>query len=214
MSEKDTHRVALRDADHVFSFAEFNILVDPEAASIVFNHNIKVVMAGLNVTHQAIFTPSLLEKLLTLKSSAPRSRAHSGVQPSDASPSSPVPSDIPLQTTLEATQDFRKTISSILTFFAQTYASEFGFTEGPPVHDVLAVAYVVDPTLFWKNDRTTPPARYNVQVECNENSLALGATVADVYAKDNNAHPHSYWGRGGRNVEVLDYVDVRGGRHM
>ena len=32
--------------------AEFNILVDPEAASIVFNAPVKVVMAGLNVTHQ------------------------------------------------------------------------------------------------------------------------------------------------------------------
>ncbi len=32
--------------------AEFNILVDPEAAAIVFNAPVKVVMAGLNVTHQ------------------------------------------------------------------------------------------------------------------------------------------------------------------
>ena len=33
--------------------AEFNIAVDPEAAKIVFNSGIPLVMAGLNVTHQA-----------------------------------------------------------------------------------------------------------------------------------------------------------------
>ncbi len=33
--------------------AEFNIAVDPEAAKIVFNADIPMVMAGLNVTHQA-----------------------------------------------------------------------------------------------------------------------------------------------------------------
>lgn len=139
-------------------------------------------MAGLNVTHQAIFTPELLQTLLTP------------------------------QTGQEANHEFRKAIASILTFFAQTYASEFGFTEGPPVHDVLAVAYVVDPTLFHRRDTVTgrkniKPPRYNVQVECSENSLALGATVADVFSRKDD-FPVTYWGRGGRNVEVLDVLDV------
>jgi len=35
--------------------AEFNIYVDPEAASIVFNSGIPVVMCGLEVTHKALF---------------------------------------------------------------------------------------------------------------------------------------------------------------
>lgn len=34
--------------------AEFNILVDPEAASIVFESGIPVIMAGLDVTHKAL----------------------------------------------------------------------------------------------------------------------------------------------------------------
>lgn len=190
-------------------------------------------MAGLNVTHQLIFTPNLLQKLLTLKSSAPRSRSQS-IAAAQPSPPDTIPRGVDhafndptsasmttsAQSNLEATQDFRKTISSILTFFAQTYATEFGFTDGPPVHDVLAVAYVVDPTLFWTSESdasdesrmrstTVRPPRYNVQVECGENSLALGATVVDIYAKrEHDQHPDSFWGRGGRNVEVLNTVDV------
>jgi len=35
--------------------AEFNILVDPEAASIVFNSGIPIIMCGLDVTHKAQF---------------------------------------------------------------------------------------------------------------------------------------------------------------
>ncbi|MBQ5327011.1 MAG: nucleoside hydrolase [Oscillospiraceae bacterium] len=37
--------------------AEFNIYADPEAASIVFNSGIKLVMCGLDVTMKAIVTP-------------------------------------------------------------------------------------------------------------------------------------------------------------
>ena len=35
--------------------AEFNIYVDPEAAAIVFNSGIPIVMCGLEVTHKALF---------------------------------------------------------------------------------------------------------------------------------------------------------------
>lgn len=35
--------------------AEFNIYVDPEAASIVFNSGVPIVMFGLEVTHKALF---------------------------------------------------------------------------------------------------------------------------------------------------------------
>ena len=36
--------------------AEYNIYVDPEAASIVFNSGVPIVMAGLDVTHKAYIT--------------------------------------------------------------------------------------------------------------------------------------------------------------
>ena len=44
--------------------AEFNILVDPEAAKIVLNSGAKLVMMGLDVTHQAISTKERLNKIL------------------------------------------------------------------------------------------------------------------------------------------------------
>ena len=43
--------------------AEFNILVDPEAAKVVLNSGTKLVMMGLDVTHQAISTKERLNKI-------------------------------------------------------------------------------------------------------------------------------------------------------
>ncbi len=39
--------------------AEFNIVVDPEAAHIVFNESWPVTMVGLDLTHEALATPSV-----------------------------------------------------------------------------------------------------------------------------------------------------------
>ncbi len=49
--------------------AEFNILVDPEAASLVFNSGIKIVMAGLDVTHKALVYPADIERIRNIDSS-------------------------------------------------------------------------------------------------------------------------------------------------
>jgi inosine-uridine nucleoside N-ribohydrolase len=43
--------------------AEFNIWADPEAAQIVFHAGIDTTMIGLDVTHRAITTPALQERL-------------------------------------------------------------------------------------------------------------------------------------------------------
>lgn len=43
--------------------AEFNIAFDPEAADVVFSAGWPVVMAGLDVTHQALATPSVTERI-------------------------------------------------------------------------------------------------------------------------------------------------------
>lgn len=42
----------------------------------------------------------------------------------------------------------RALFNQIMRFFAQTYAEVFALTEGPPLHDPLAVAAVFDPELF------------------------------------------------------------------
>lgn len=44
-------------------YAEFNIRVDPEAADMVFSSGLPVTMCGLNVTHQALATPQVLDRL-------------------------------------------------------------------------------------------------------------------------------------------------------
>jgi inosine-uridine nucleoside N-ribohydrolase len=44
-------------------YAEFNALVDPEAAEIVFSSGVPLTMVGLNLTHQAQATPAVVERL-------------------------------------------------------------------------------------------------------------------------------------------------------
>lgn len=43
--------------------AEFNIKIDPEAAHIVFNEKWPLTMVGLDLTHQALATPEVIEKI-------------------------------------------------------------------------------------------------------------------------------------------------------
>lgn len=174
--------------------AEWNIYVDPEAASIVFDSPLKVVMAGLNVTHQAILTSSLRKTLL---------KQHSNSQ------LSPI----------------RKLITSAITFFADTYANEFGFIYGPPIHDVLTVAYVIDPSLFFsfeprintpqtiQHDSTlltkpekVPSKRFRVRIDTSPSDITAGTTIVDFYQQW--PIEHNGWHAGGRNAIVLEYVDT------
>jgi pyrimidine-specific ribonucleoside hydrolase len=46
--------------------AEFNIFVDPEAAAIVFESGLPLTMIGLNLTHQALATREVLERVRAL----------------------------------------------------------------------------------------------------------------------------------------------------
>ena len=46
--------------------AEFNIKIDPEAAHIVFNESWPVVMVGLDLTHQALATAEVVERIQAL----------------------------------------------------------------------------------------------------------------------------------------------------
>jgi purine nucleosidase len=47
-------------------YAEFNAWVDPEAAAAVMASGVPVTMVGLNLTHQALATDDVLERLLAL----------------------------------------------------------------------------------------------------------------------------------------------------
>lgn len=86
---------------------------------------------------------------------------------------------------------FRQLMSSLLTFFAESYSKVFGFRD-PPLHDPVAVAYVVAPHLFQTR-------RLRVDVEC-ASPLSFGQTVCDVWAQSGNAP----------NCTVATAVDVEG----
>ncbi|MGD8195644.1 nucleoside hydrolase [Herbiconiux sp. P18] len=43
--------------------SEFNIIIDPEAAHIVFNESWPLTMVGLDLTHQALATPEVVERI-------------------------------------------------------------------------------------------------------------------------------------------------------
>ncbi|PMD31284.1 nucleoside hydrolase, partial [Hyaloscypha variabilis F] len=97
-------------------WAEFNILVDPEAADYLFQHPFlkeKITLIPLDVTHLVLATKDVQSLLLNGK-------------------------DGKQKTTL------RTMLVELLFFFAKTYADVFGITEGPPLHDPLAVATILD----------------------------------------------------------------------
>lgn len=50
--------------------AEFNIVIDPEAAHIVFNEKWKLTMVGLDVTHQALATPDVVAAIAAVGTKA------------------------------------------------------------------------------------------------------------------------------------------------
>lgn len=153
--------------------AEFNILCDPEAAQIVLDVPIPKVMIPLNVTHTALLTSSRHAQLLD-----PTSDWKEGLLPG-------------------ATTPLRSVLSSALSFFVETYKSTFGFMDGPPLHDVLTVAYIAAPQLF----RTT---RYRVDVELGV-SHSMGETVVDLYRY---RQCDDSWGRSGLNCLVATDADV------
>jgi len=108
------------------AWAEFNILVDPEAASQLFSNPTlaaKTTLIPLDVTHLVLATPEVQSLLLWGKG---RVEAETG------------------DVKGKGKSTLRKMLTELMTFFANTYADVFGITEGPPLHDPLAVAAVFD----------------------------------------------------------------------
>ncbi|GAA5922298.1 trifunctional uridine nucleosidase/nicotinamide riboside hydrolase/nicotinic acid riboside hydrolase [Sporobolomyces koalae] len=173
--------------------AEFNILIDPEAAAIVYDAEVKVVMTPLNVTHQALFRPADNQTLL---------------MPPSALPSLPQTTPDALSKPAQAHTPLRHSLSTLLNFFAATYAEVFDFRDGPPVHDPLCIAYVARPDLFQGK-------RYRVDVEL-EGKWTAGTTSVDLWEyrtaeltawKQSETSKES-WGKFGKNVYVLEHLDV------
>jgi len=98
-----------------------------------------------------------------------------------------------------STTGLRHTLSTLITFFADSYKSTFGFVDGPPLHDALTIAFVSRPDLF--NCR-----RYRVDVELSGNHTS-GETVVDVW---DYRHCDESWGPLGKNCLVAQSVNVDG----
>jgi uridine nucleosidase len=112
------------------AWAEFNILVDPEAAEAVFSNpvlNKKMVMIPLDVTHLVLATEEVQSLLLHGKGS--------GMEKAGVWVDGQVG---------EGKSTLRKMLVELLLFFAKTYKDVFGIVEGPPLHDPLAVAVILD----------------------------------------------------------------------
>ena len=115
--------------------AEFNILADPEAASIVFAADWPVTMIGLDVTHKVLATPDRLAQLTAVGT------------------------------------DVSQFVAELVEFFGAAYMDERRYP-GPPMHDPLAVAAVIDPAVV----RTIAAP---VQIE-TQGEFTRGMTVVDL----------------------------------
>ncbi|GAA5824143.1 hypothetical protein JCM3770_001407 [Rhodotorula araucariae] len=189
--EKVDHIVVMGGAEgrgNKSPVAEANVLCDPHAAAIVFDCPLRVILCPLNLTHTALFTEPIHRLLLHPSSAAP------GLLP----PSPPLTPGVALPA---AETPLRHTLSSNLASFAAAYMAKYGM-QSPPLHDALTVAYAAHPELF-------KGKRYRVDVELS-GAHSLGATVVDLwgYKKDELDRSESNWGRDGRNVFVLEEVDV------
>jgi pyrimidine-specific ribonucleoside hydrolase len=113
--------------------AEFNALVDPEAAAAVFGSGIPVTMIGLDVTHLALFDSSHAERL--------RVSGRAG-----------------------------KAVAELADFFLRFHRQRYAF-DGAPIHDAMAVAHVIDPTLV-------ETIACNISIE-TQSQFCDGRTVVD-----------------------------------
>ncbi|PVH76601.1 Inosine/uridine-preferring nucleoside hydrolase [Cadophora sp. DSE1049] len=107
-------------------WAEFNILVDPEAASFLLEHPIlskKTILIPLDVTHLVLATGEVQDMLHYGKGKEGEGALKEGEKECST---------------------LRRMLVELLTFFANTYADVFGITAGPPLHDPLAVAAILD----------------------------------------------------------------------
>ena len=95
---------------------------DPEAAKSIFSNRTlaaKTTLIPLDLTHQVLATRQVQQTLLKGTSF-----------PMDSS---------------TAAMNLRQMFHDLLVFFAHTYSEVYGLTEGPPLHDPIAVAVLLEP---------------------------------------------------------------------
>ena len=93
---------------------------DPEAAKSIFSNRAlaaKTTLIPLDLTHQVLATKEVQQTLL---------RGTSATESSVAA------------------RTMRQMFHDVLLFFAHTYSEVYGLTEGPPLHDPIAVAVLLE----------------------------------------------------------------------
>ncbi|KAF5852111.1 hypothetical protein GGP41_000847 [Bipolaris sorokiniana] len=114
-------------------YAEFNC--DPEASHLIFSNPTlrpKTTLIPLDLTHQVLGTRKVRQTLLY----------GSGIWDNSSTTSKYEPTPAPL----------RALFTQIMSFFASTYAEIFSITQGPPLHDPLAVSAAYNPHIFDDRD--------------------------------------------------------------
>ncbi|KAI0100421.1 inosine-uridine preferring nucleoside hydrolase-domain-containing protein [Nemania sp. FL0031] len=149
------------DVDRVGNYsqwAEFNILIDPEAAAALLHDPIlapKTTLVPLDLTHLVLATKEVQE--LLLRGVDHQSQVVEGQEDGK----------------VKAKSTLRQMLVELLMFFAETYRDHFGIVEGPPLHDPLAVAAILVGTSheipFYDFDPANPEAparreRFEVRV--------------------------------------------------
>ncbi|OTA69483.1 Inosine/uridine-preferring nucleoside hydrolase [Hypoxylon sp. EC38] len=112
-------------------WAEFNVLIDPEAAAAVLQDPAlaaKTTLVPLDLTHLVLATKEVQDLLLY---GPPPEEGKEGVSREGRGKS-----------------DLRVMLVELLNFFATTYRDVFGIVEGPPLHDPLAVAAILTGTEY------------------------------------------------------------------
>ncbi|KAK4165676.1 hypothetical protein QBC43DRAFT_259269 [Cladorrhinum sp. PSN259] len=139
----------LERAGNWTQWAEFNILADPEAAQSIFGNvklKGKITLIPLDITHLCLTTAEV-QKLILYGPEGAAGAASGGASGK----------------AFEGKTKLRQMLFELLMFFAKTYSDVFGITEGPPLHDPLAVAAILsgiggeDEIQFYDFDPTTTP---------------------------------------------------------
>ena len=148
--------------------AETNIIQDPEAADRVFHSGADITMVGLDVTHQCLMDSDATctwreaANADTLGGSAGNSNAASArTASSDSSPSA---------------SDVRVFLADMADFsIAANYKADARlFSQGMPLHDPLAAAVAVDPSLV-----TCINLPMKVELETGDFHGTRGRTIGD-----------------------------------
>ncbi|KAI0022265.1 inosine-uridine preferring nucleoside hydrolase-domain-containing protein [Xylariomycetidae sp. FL0641] len=126
---------------NITPWAEFNVLIDPEAAAAILEDEVlakKATIAPLDLTHLVLATRDVQD--LLLRGPAPATDV-SGLEKGAVMGTEPVGVKEG-----EPKSKLRVMLIELLNFFADTYRDKFGIVEGPPLHDPLAVAAILTGT--------------------------------------------------------------------